>query len=194
VIAAKVLVIAVALVVTLAGAAAMAPRGFAIALSGVVFPGLGHALLGLRKRALVFFLLLTALFFAGVFLERDFYTKFGPPIIAGPPEPTGPIRDQRDDLEGTVDKVWKVVFTYGYPFFVGFGNYCIGYKWSQVSEPWIGSVPGVLKPDEVPVTTRDIGYCFALLAGLLNLLVMMDAFDIACNRDELARRRKEKPE
>src|SRR5688572_23723749 len=125
----------------------MAPRGFAIALSGTVFPGLGHAILGLRKRALVFFLLLTAMFFSGV-------------------------------------------FTYGYPFFVGFGNYVIGYKWSQISEPWIGQVPGVLKPDEVPVTTRDIGYCFALLAGLLNLLVMMDAFDIACNRDELARRRK----
>jgi hypothetical protein len=54
-------------------------------------------------------------------------------------------------------------------------------------------VPGVLKPEEVPVTTRDIGYCFALLAGLLNLLVMMDAYDLACNLEELEGRNQEKP-
>lgn len=171
-----------------------APRGLAIALAGTLFPGLGHAILGLKKRALVFFVLLSAMFYAGVFLERDFYHKFGDSILGKEPADTVQLRDQRDDLEGAVDKVWKVVFTYGYPFFVGFGNYLVGHGWSRFTEPWIAQVPGVLKPDEVPVTTRDIGYCFALLAGLLNLLVMMDAFDIACNRDELARRRKEKPE
>jgi hypothetical protein len=160
-----------------------------VALSGLVFPGLGHALLGLRKRALVFFVLLSALFFTGVFLERDFYVKFGNGLIAtAPPDPQ--IREQRDDLEGVVDKVWKVVFVYAYPFFVGFGNYAVGYKWQQLTEPLVASVPGVLNPREIPVTTRDIGYCFALLAGLLNLLVMMDAYDIACNREELARRKK----
>lgn len=182
------------LIAVLLGVWLAAPRGFAIALAGTVFPGLGHAMLGLRKRAVVFFVLLSAMFYAGVFLERDFYHKFGDSILGKEPSDTVPLRDQRDDLEGAVDKVWKVVFTYGYPFFVGFGNYLAGHRWSTFTEPWIGRVPGVLKADEVPVSTRDIGYCFALLAGLLNLLVMMDAFDIACNREELARRRKEKPE
>ena len=160
-----------------------------IALSGLVFPGLGHALLGKRGRALVFFLTLSAMFYAGVFLEREFYYKFGNGILVNQPQDTIQIRDHRpDELEGAVDKVWKVIFVYAYPFFVGFGNYAIGVKWSAATVDLMKYVPGVLNPQEVPVTTRDIGYCFALLAGLLNLLVMMDAYDIACNQEELQRR------
>lgn len=162
---------------------------FLIALSGLIFPGLGHALLGKRGRAAVFFVLLSAMFYAGVFLEREFYYKFGDGMLVSQPRDTIPIRDHRpDELEGNVDKAWKVIFVYGYPFFVGFGNYAIGVKWTAATAGLMKYVPGVLKPDEVPVTTRDIGYCFALLAGLLNLLVMMDAYDIACNQEELARR------
>lgn len=167
----------------------------AIALSGVVFPGLGHALLGKRGRAAVFFVVLSAMFYGGVFLEREFYFKFGDGMLAQAPRDTIPIRDHRaDELEGNVDKIWKVIFIYGYPFFVGFGNYALGLKWTAATAGMIQYVPGVLKPDEIPVTTRDIGYCFALLAGLLNLLVMMDAYDIACNKEELARRAAAKKE
>jgi hypothetical protein len=173
----------------LLSAAYLTPRHFGVAISGMIFPGLGHAMLGLKKRALTFFVLLSALYFAGVFLERDFYVKFGPGLLVTP-EPEARIVEQRDDLEGTVDKVWKVVFVYAYPFFVGFGNYALGVPWSNATAPLIASVPGVLNTKEIPVTTRDIGYCFALLSGLLNLLVMMDAYDIACNRDELAKRKK----
>ena len=168
----------------------------AIALSGLIFPGLGHALLGKRGRAAVFFVVLTSMFFAGVTLEREFYWKFGPGLIASPPvtDPL-PIRGGRgDELEGAVDKVWKVIFVYGYPFFVGFGNYCVGLPVQKATAGIVASIPGVLKPDEIPVTTRDIGYCFALLSGLLNLLVMMDAYDIACNEEELKRRAQTKKE
>lgn len=162
---------------------------FLVALSGMVFPGLGHALLGKHGRAAVFFVVLSAMFYSGVFLEREFYYKFGDGLLVSQPRDTIPIRDHRpDELEGAVDKVWKVIFVYAYPFFVGFGNYAVGVKWVSATAGMMKSVPGVLKPDEIPVTTRDIGYCFALLAGLLNLLVMMDAFDIACNNEELARR------
>jgi hypothetical protein len=167
----------------------------AIALSGLIFPGLGHALLGKRARAAVFFVVLSSLFFTGVFLEREFYFKFGPGLLATPPQDTIPIRDHRgDELEGNVDKIWKVIFVYGYPFFVGFGNYAIGLKWTAMTAPLVKAIPGVLKPDEIPVTTRDIGYCFALLSGLLNLLVMMDAYDISCNEEELRRRDQAKKE
>jgi hypothetical protein len=173
-----------------------------IALTGFLFPGLGHYLLGKRNRAAIFFCVLSCLFFVGVFLEREFYTKFGAGLFprvrhqvqslmsgagAAPPDELAP-RETHDELEGFVDKAWKVIFIYAYPFFVGVGNYAIGAKWSDWTGPYITRVPGVLKADEVPVTVRDIGYCFALLSGLLNLLVMMDAYDIACNEEELARR------
>lgn len=165
----------------------------AIALSGMIFPGLGHALLGKRGRAAIFFVVLSSMFYSGVFLEREFYYKFGDGLLRKQPRESTPVRpDKADELEGNVDKVWKVIFVYGYPFFVGFGNYAIGLQWTDATQTWIGAVPGVLKPEEVPVTTRDIGYCFALLAGLLNLLVMMDAYDIACNQEELAKRNARK--
>lgn len=162
---------------------------FVVALAGMIFPGLGHAILGKKGRAAVFFVVLSAMFYAGVFLEREFYYKFGPGLLMAPPQDTIPIRDHRpDELEGAVDKIWKVIFVNAYPFFVGFGNYYIGTKWLAATSGLMKNVPGVLNPAEIPVTTRDIGYCFALLAGLLNILVMMDAFDIACNDEELARR------
>ena len=168
----------------------------AIALSGLIFPGMGHALLGKRGRAAVFFVVLTGMFFGGVFLEREFYFKFGPGMLtAGPPETSQILHDRRgDELEGVVDKVWKVIFVYAYPFFVGIGNYCIGWPWTVATERFVMYIPGVLKPAEIPVTTRDIGYCFALLSGLLNLLVMMDAYDIACNEEELRARDLKKKE
>ncbi|MBI4862287.1 MAG: hypothetical protein HY815_18820 [Candidatus Riflebacteria bacterium] len=160
-----------------------------IALSGLVFPGLGHVLLGRRARGLVFFVVLSSLFFGGVFLEREFYTKFGHGLLRSKEEVV-PYRSSGEDLEGVVDKTWKVIFVYAYPFFVGFGNYCIGLVFSDATAPLVAHIPGVQKATEIPVTTRDIGYCFALLAGLLNLLVMMDSFDIAANEEELARRKQ----
>ena len=160
-----------------------------IALAGLLLPGLGHFFLGRRRRALVFFCLLSLLFYAGVFLEQDFFSKFGYGILKSRTDQSSGLREVRDDLEGAVDKTWKVVFTYAYPFFVGFGNYVVGLKWVEWAGPYIVNVPGVAKATEIPVTTRDIGYCFALLAGLLNLLIMMDAYDIACNEEELERRR-----
>ena len=77
---------------------------FLIALSGLIFPGLGHALLGKRGRAAVFFVLLSAMFYAGVFLEREFYYKFGDGMLVSQPRDTIPIRDHRpDELEGNVE-------------------------------------------------------------------------------------------
>jgi hypothetical protein len=167
------------------------PPPLIVALTGLLFPGLGHLILGKRRRALAFFALLSAMFYFGVFLEREFYHKFddGGLLSSVNVHPLQ-ARDRTDDLEGTVDRAWKLIFKYAYPFFVGFGNYVVGWKWSEHAERWIARVPGVLKKDEVPVSTRDIGYCFALLSGLLNLLVMMDCFDIACNEEELRRRGK----
>jgi len=154
----------------------MAGTHLFIALSGTLLPGLGHFILGRRCRAAVFFAVLSFLFFSGVFLDHGFYTKFNSGL---PP----------DRFEGATDRAWKLVFTYGFPFFVGVSNYLAGLGWVKLSAPWLVYVPGVQSIEQVPVTTRDIGYCFALLAGLLNLLVMMDAYDIAWNRDDLARRR-----
>ena len=165
-------------------------KNLAICLSGMILPGTGHVVLGKWQRGIAFLVLLSVLFFVGVSLERDFYTKFGPnvfgldvqhPARMIPPE--GP-----PDEEGMLDMVWKFVFIYLYPFFVGIVNYVLGYHWTLASSSLVVSLPFVETIHTIPVTVRDIGYCFALLAGLLNLLVMMDAYDIACNMDELDRR------
>lgn len=164
-------------------------KNLAISLSGLILPGTGHILLGRTGRGVVFLVVLSALFFVGVSLERDYYTKFGENNFGLPSQSSDSIHHSAEPAEdeGMLDKVWKWIFTYVYPFLVGIVNYFLGHKWAAVTVPMVLSLPFVENIHEVPVTVRDIGYCFALLAGLLNILIMMDAYDIACNRDELER-------
>ncbi len=85
--------------------------------------------------------------------------------------------------EGLIDKTWKYVFTYVFPFIVGLGSYVGGFFIRDLLRPLVLAIG--LAPDlsSVPVTVKDIGYCFALLSGLLNILVMMDAYDVAFNAE-----------
>lgn len=150
-------------------------------------PGTGHILLGRTGRGVTFLVVLSALFFAGVSLERDYYTKFGENQFGLASQSSDSIHHTGEPAEdeGMLDKVWKWIFTWVYPFLVGIINYFLGFKWAAVTAPLVIQLPFVENIHEVPVTVRDIGYCFALLAGLLNILIMMDAYDIACNRDDL---------
>lgn len=160
-----------------------------ISLSGALFPGTGHLILGQTIRGLAFFFILTAMFFVGVTLHPDapeaggFYGKYGQNVFKEYPSLTpGQPCDGRD-LEGPVDAVWRFLFIYAYPFFVGFGNYLMAFFWQ--GSAFVDRVLPYAR-GEIPVALKDIGDCFALLAGLLNLLVMMDSYDVACNKDILA--------
>ncbi|MBI3894105.1 MAG: hypothetical protein HY303_21510 [Candidatus Wallbacteria bacterium] len=162
-----------------------------ISLSGVLFPGLGHMLLGLRRRGMALFLVLTAMFLVGVTLHPDadrgggFYAKYKKNVFHTYEDYTAPFQqtDRGRDLEGPIDTIWRLVFIYLYPFFVGLVNYLAGFLW-QGSHYVDALLP--YRRAEIPVAVKDIGDCFALLAGLLNLLVMLDAYDLAVNRRTLA--------
>lgn len=152
-----------------------------ISLSGVIAPGMGHLLLGRRAKAATFFVVLGLLFLVGITLDPDYYQKFGPGLLGG--SPLLPPQDWAgpDNHEGVVDTASRVLFTYVFPFCVGLVNYLIGFALQPIA--WgayqgLGLVPAAA---EAPVPLKDVGYCFAQLAGLLNLLVMMDAYDQGYN-------------
>ncbi len=156
-----------------------------ISLSGFLLPGLGHLLQGRRGKGLTFLVVLGLVFLFGVSLDPDYYQKFGPSLI-GPPtfsiEDLPRVPGESDAAEGFVDKASRVLFTWVFPFCVGFFTFVVGhviqpllwglYRWAG----WVGS------PAEAAVALKDVGYCFAQLSGLLNLLTMMDAYDIGYNR------------
>lgn len=165
-----------------------------MSLLGLVVPGLGHLVLGRNGKAVAFLLLLGGLFFVGISLDPDYYQKFGAGIL-GPPRIAGleAVEGAADGNEGLVDIVSRVLFTYVFPFCVGFVHYLVGW-WVQ---PFMwGAYQGlglVGNPGEAPVSIKDVGYCFAQLAGLLNLLAMMDAYDISANRELYKKRGFEAP-
>ena len=63
-------------------------------------------------------------------------------------------------------------------------NYVVGFFLQPVAWKTYQGMGLVGNATEVPVSIKDVGYCFAQLAGLLNLLVVMDAYDTGVN-DEL---------
>ncbi|MBI2943358.1 MAG: hypothetical protein HYY25_04085 [Candidatus Wallbacteria bacterium] len=167
-------------------------KSLGISLSGALLPGLGHMLLGLRRRGAVLFVVLTAMFMFGVTLHPDaergggFFAKYKKNILHTYQDYQAPFQqtDRGRDLEGPIDTVWRLVFIYLYPFFVGIVNYLVGFFW-QSSQYVDALLP--YRRGEIPVAVKDIGDCFALLSGLLNLLVMLDAHDLAVNRETLAK-------
>ena len=168
-------------------------KKYLLSLSGLIFPGLGHVLMGRFAKGLVFMAVLGGMFFAGITLDTDYYHRFGISVMG---EKMPPIEDRGGaGEEGTVDRVWKYLFTYVYPFVVGLGAYVSGFALREFLRPLVVSFGLASDLSSVPVMVKDIGYCFALLSGLLNILVMMDAFDLAYNAevfDDPSRGRKEK--
>jgi hypothetical protein len=147
----------------------------------MILPGLGHLLVGRRAKGLTFLGVLSLIFLVGISMDPDYYQKFGPgllgPVKLGVPLPKlGP-----DAHEGFVDSASRVLFTYVFPFCVGLVDYLIGYVVQPILWGFYQSMGFVGDAAKAPVAVKDVGYCFAQLAGLLNLLVMMDAYDCGYN-------------
>lgn len=105
-------------------------------------PGAGHFLLGRPQKAVVFFVALTLMFAAGLWLEgRIFPFEFSQPLVA---------------LAAFAD------LGIGLPYFVA---KLLGYGAGRVV-----------------AITYEYGNAFAIVAGLLNMLVVLDAFDVAEGR------------
>jgi uncharacterized protein DUF6677 len=109
--------------------------------AALLVPGLGHLWLG-RRKGLIFFIVLPAMFALGLFLEgRIFPVEFSQPLVA---------------LAALAD--------------MGIG---LPYILARVMRYGAGNVIAV---------TYEYGNTFLIVAGLLNMLVVIDAFDIAMGR------------
>ena len=108
-----------------------------------VFPGLGHAYLGRRKSALVYAVVVTAMFVLGLSFEGRLYT-----IESGQP--------------------LSILAT-----FAVYGTGLLNLAARMLSDNPGGAVLSV---------TYEYGCAYLLTAGLMNLLLMLDAYDIAVGR------------
>jgi hypothetical protein len=125
-------------------------RAVAVAAAWLV-PGAGHFLLGCRRRALLFFLLIVGSFAFGLSLHGRLYW----PVASELPSAF------HFDL---ITVLWTIAQ-------VGSGlSYILAYILG------IGTTP---HPE---AQTYEYGNTFMFLAGLLNYLVVLDAFDIAAGR------------
>jgi hypothetical protein len=108
-----------------------------------VFPGLGHAYLGRRKTALVYAIVVTAMFVLGLSFEGRLYTiENGQPL--------------------------SILAT-----FAVYGTGLLNLAARTLSDNPGGAVLSV---------TYEYGCAYLLTAGLMNLLLMLDAYDIAIGR------------
>ena len=158
-------------------------KKYFVSFSGFLFPGLGHIFMKRYAKGLLLFAVLTAMFLIGITFDTDYFHRFG---ISPMGEQFQAIEDRGGSStdEGAIDRIWKYLFTYVFPFVVGIGTYVVGFFFKDGLRPLVISLDLAKDLSTVPVTVKDIGYCFALLSGLLNILVMMDAYDVAFN-DEL---------
>ena len=135
------------------------PRRFPLALRGAAIivawlvPGAGHLVLGKRGRAALFFLTIAGAFVIGLVLNGHLYWPTPDPTAA-----TGV------DL---ITVLW---------FFAQIGSgLCYGVSYML----GLGTAP---IPQAAASPTFEYGNTFMFLAGLLNYLVIHDAFDIAAGR------------
>jgi hypothetical protein len=120
---------------------AQSPNHVLVCSAGLLVPGLGHLWLG-RRKGLIFFTVLPAMFALGLFLQgRIFPIEFSQPLVA---------------LAAIANM--GIGLPYIFARFMGYGG---------------GNVIAV---------TYEYGNTFLIVAGLLNALVVIDAFDISMGR------------
>jgi Family of unknown function (DUF6677) len=128
-------------------------RRTAAVIAAWLVPGAGHLVLGKSGRALLFFLTIVAAFVFGVMLNGHLYW---------------PTRDATSTFGfDLITVLW---------FFAQIGSglcYIVSYLMG------LGTVP---IPEAAASPTFEYGNTFMFLAGLLNYLVVHDAFDIAAGR------------
>ena len=113
-----------------------------ISISAWLVPGLGHLMLGKKRRALAFFVIATGMFACGLALRGElFHLEGAEPLTL---------------LAGLAE------LGVGLPFFVA---------------KLLGLGTG-----QVQALTYEYGYTFCIVAGLLNMLMVLDAYDIAVGR------------
>jgi len=121
-----------------------------------LFPGGGHFYLGKRGRSAIIFLFLTALSFAGLQFFGTFFI------------PQGEMSDQ------VFSKIFIFLSVIVQLFNGIFYLILAGFKMT-IHMPHINATVGMPGMSE-------IGGTFIIISGLLNMLIMMDAYDIAVGK------------
>jgi len=129
-----------------------------------IVPGAGHFYLGKRSRALVFFLVVLSTFLLGVLNQGRSY-------LIDRDQPLTYLATLTNIATGPVELVSRQL-TYH------------RLVWALPADPDSGESAQLLQAmrERVRIVTDEYGTTFLLTAGLMNILLMLDAFDIAIGR------------
>ena len=129
-----------------------------------IVPGAGHFYLGKRSRALVFFLVVLSTFLLGVLNQGRSY-------LIDRDQPLTYLATLTNIATGPVELVSRQL-TYH------------RLVWALPADPGSQESARLLQAmrERVRIVTDEYGTTFLLTAGLMNILLMLDAFDIAIGR------------
>ena len=129
-----------------------------------IVPGAGHFYLGKRSRALVFFLVVLSTFLLGVLNQGRSY-------LIDRDQPLTYLATLTNIATGPVELVSRQI-TYQ------------RLVWALPADPGSPEAARLLEAmrERVRIVTDEYGTTFLLTAGLMNILLMLDAFDIAIGR------------
>ncbi|HKY33684.1 MAG TPA: DUF6677 family protein [Candidatus Polarisedimenticolia bacterium] len=127
-------------------------------------PGAGHFYLGRRTKAAVFFTLVVATFLIGLGLHGRVY-------LAEADQPLSYLATFANLALGPLDLLGRVIsydrVIYSFPS-----------EMDQVAYHQIGD----LRRERILSVTHEYGTTFILTAGLMNILLILDAFDVGIGR------------
>jgi hypothetical protein len=129
-------------------------------------PGLGHLTLGRSARAAAFFLVVTATFGLGL-------ASGGTASVVDPQQPLSYLATFDNLALGPLDLVGRTVSLGGLVYRLP----------EEESNPQRQAVMNRMR-DRVRMPTYEYGSTFLLTAGLMNILLILDAFDIARGRKD----------
>lgn len=120
-------------------------RSYLVSLPTLFLPGLSHFILGRKKKAAGFFLIVGSTFLAGLLMDGGIFTLKSPNLL------------------------YKLA---------GIGELGMGFPYLLCVLTGLNRIV----PETVTSVMFGYGSTFLITAGLMNMLLMMDAFDISIGR------------
>jgi len=129
-----------------------------------VVPGAGHWFLGRRVKAVVFLVLVVLTFTTGVIMKGRVY-------VANREQPLTYLATFANVALGPLDLIGRRVF---YERII--------YVFPSESDPMLYQEVMQLNRSKILAVTHEYGTTFVLAAGLMNILLILDVFDIGIGR------------
>lgn len=131
-----------------------------------LIPGMGHLYLGKKCSSIVFFLIIHTTFLLGFMHDGRFF------LVDERHRAMSYLQTITNIAVGPLDFVGRA-YTYGYPAY---------FLPRRHGEPYISLLSIMRERIRSPVS--GYGTAYLLTAGLMNMLLMLDAFDISMRRKE----------